>query len=135
MAEKRPACLFVIIGATGDLMRRKLLPALYQLTSDGLLPGRCRILGVGRDEKLTDERFRSQARAALAKAGSMPPRQIRRWCNASLDYQGIGTGGAADYARLAARIGEIERRYGLPGNRILYLALPPVAFPGTLESL
>ena len=128
-------CLFVIFGATGDLMRRKLLPALHQLIGDGLLPERCHILGVGRDEKLTDERFRRQARAALAEAGPKTPQKARRWCDACVDYQGIGTGGAADYERLAARIAEIERRRGLRGNRVLYLALPPAAFPGTIEAL
>ena len=104
-------CLFVIFGASGDLMHRKLLPALHRLMSDGLLPKRCHILGVGRDEKLTGKR------------------------EARIDYQGIGDGSAADYARLCARIAEIERRRGLHGNRILYLALPPVAFPGTIEAL
>jgi glucose-6-phosphate 1-dehydrogenase len=128
-------CLFVIVGATGDLMRRKLLPALYQLMSDGLLPARSRILGVGRDEKLTDEGFRAQARAALDNAGAASREKIRRWCSASIDYQAIGEGAAADYARLAARIAEIERRHALGGNRVLYLALPPAAFPGTIEAL
>ncbi|HZE60516.1 MAG TPA: glucose-6-phosphate dehydrogenase [Burkholderiales bacterium] len=124
-------CLFVIFGATGDLMRRKLLPALHQLTSDALLPGRCHILGVGRDQRLTDERFRRQALAALTKAGQ----KTRRWCNACIDYHGIGDGGAQDYERLAARIAGIERRRGLRGDRVLYLALPPAAFPGTIQAL
>src|ERR1041384_693577 len=127
-------CLFVIFGATGDLMRRKLLPALHQLIGDGLLHERCHILGVGRDEKLTDERFRRQARAALTQAGASAAQKAHRWCDACVDYQGIGEGGAADYARLAVRIAEIERRRGLRGNRVLYLALPPAAFPGTIEA-
>jgi len=110
MAEKLPACLFVIFGASGDLMHRKLLPALHRLMSDALLPRRCHILGVGRDAKL--------------KGGA-----------ARIDYQGIGAGTAADYERLAARIAEVERRHGLRGNRIVYLALPPVAFPGAIEAL
>ena len=126
-------CLFVIFGATGDLMSRKLLPALRQLIGDGLLPDRCHILGVGRDEKLTDERFRKQARAALAQAGTA--QKAQRWCDACVDYQGIGAGGAADYERLAVRIAEIERRRALRGDRVLYLALPPAAFPGTIEAL
>ncbi|HEY7239723.1 MAG TPA: glucose-6-phosphate dehydrogenase [Burkholderiales bacterium] len=125
-------CLFVIFGATGDLMRRKLLPALRQLIADGLLPDRCHILGVGRDEKLTDERFRKQARAALKQAGTQ---KAQRWCDACVDYLGTGAGDAADYERLAARITEIERRRGLRGDRVLYLALPPAAFPGTIEAL
>ena len=58
-------CLFVIIGATGDLARRKLFPAFFQLMEDRLLSSRCRILGVARDDRMTDERFRALARAAL----------------------------------------------------------------------
>jgi glucose-6-phosphate 1-dehydrogenase len=129
------ACLFIIFGATGDLMHRKLLPALYQLMKDELLSARCHILGVGRDEALTDDRFRSQARAALGKAGLSATQDIRRWCDASLHYQAIGAGGAADYARLAARMAELEGGRGMRGNRVLHLALPPAAFRGTIEAL
>ena len=129
------SCLFVIFGATGDLMHRKLLPALYQLMHDELLPARCQILGVGRDSELTDERFRREARVALGKAGSWSRQKLQDWCDAHLHYQGIGAGGAADFARLIARMAEIERGGGTRGNRVLYLALPPAAFPGTIEAL
>ena len=121
------ACLFVIFGATGDLMHRKLLPALYQLMNDGLLPARCHVLGVGRDTGLTDERFREQARTALREAGLPAAGAIRRWCDTCVGYQGLGAGGAADYARLAARMTELERRRRLPGNRVL---LPRAAARG-----
>ncbi|MEP7329919.1 MAG: glucose-6-phosphate dehydrogenase, partial [Betaproteobacteria bacterium] len=116
-------------------MHRKLLPALYQLMGDGLLPADCRILGVGRDEALTDEGFRAQARAAIGKAGLSVGARVRRWCNTCLHYQGLGTGAAADYLRLAGRMAELEKKSGLGGNRVLYLALPPTAFPGTIEAL
>ncbi len=129
------ACLFVIFGATGDLMHRKLLPALYQLMNDGLLPARCHVLGIGRDARLTDERFREQARAALGKAGLSATQEIRRWCETCLNYQGLGEGSAADYARLAARMTELERKRRMPGNRVLHLALPPGAAPGTIAAL
>jgi glucose-6-phosphate 1-dehydrogenase len=132
---KSEACLFVIFGATGDLMHRKLLPALYQLMGDQLLPAGCRILGVGRDESLGDDRFRAQARAALGKAGLPASAKVRRWCDDCLHYQGLGASGAADYARLAARMAELERGRRMPGNRVLHLALPPAAFPGTIEAL
>ncbi len=128
-------CLFIIFGATGDLMRRKLLPALYQLTRAGELPAHCRILGVGRDGKLTDDRFRQEACTALAKAGLAVTRSMRQWCEASLHYQAMGAGDAAAFAALAARITALERGRRLQGNRVLYLALPPVAFPPTIEAL
>ena len=134
-ADTGQTCLIVIFGATGDLMDRKLLPALYQLMRDGLLPARCPVLGVGRDDQVTDERFRRQARAALARAGLADTQKLRRWCDTCLHFQGIGAGTAPEYARLGARMDALERAHGLPGNRILYLALPPGAFPGTIQAL
>jgi glucose-6-phosphate 1-dehydrogenase len=116
-------------------MRRKLLPALYQLMSDRLLPANCRVVGVGRDAALDDAEFRRQARAALVAAGLPGARDIGRWCATTLHYVGLGAGAAADYARLAARIAAIERKERLPGNRVLHLALPPAAFPATIEAL
>jgi hypothetical protein len=71
------------------------------------------------DEKLTDERFRRQARAALA----------------CVDYQGIGEGGAADYARLAARIAEIERRADCAAIASCIWRCRRRPFPGTIEAL
>ena len=63
------SCVFVMLGGTGDLMRRKLLPALFYLADNKLLPGRYAILGVARDPDLTDAQFRRWARNSLADAG------------------------------------------------------------------
>ena len=62
--------IFVVFGATGDLMKRKLLPALYHLAQDGRLGERFKILGIARNE-LSDESFRAWAREALEKAKCM----------------------------------------------------------------
>jgi glucose-6-phosphate 1-dehydrogenase len=126
-------CVFVIIGATGDLARRKLFPALYQLMSDGLLSGGCRILGIGRDLRVTNERLRALARRALA--GIAAPQKIRRWCDACLYYEAIGDPGPATYRELAAKIAAFERAHGLKGNRVLYLALPPAVVAPAIEAL
>jgi len=64
--------LFVVFGATGDLMRRKLLPALYHLTARGALRNRCQILGIALDT-LDDRGFRSWARRS--PAAGRPPAQ------------------------------------------------------------
>ena len=125
----------VVFGATGDLMRRKLLPALYQLALRKLLPKQCRILGVARDAALTDSAYRDWGHGALVEAGFASGPKLRRWCNAVLHYQPLGGPGADAYAALAARIEAIEREHGLAGNRMLYLALPPGAFPGTIGAL
>ena len=126
-------CLFVIIGATGDLARRKLFPAFFQLMEEGLLSSRCRILGVTRDDKMTDERFRALARAALK--GLAPAAKIRRWCTKVLHYQTIAETTAIGYRELAGRIAQFDRLYGLGGNCVLYLALPPAAVGPTIEAL
>lgn len=128
--------LFVIFGATGDLTRRKLLPALFRLMNKGRMSDQCHILGIGRDSTLTDQTFRAQARAALSAAGlPVSSRKGHHWCDACLHYQGIGEGSAADFQRLAERIAQIEERRGQNRNRIFYLALPPVAFPATIKAL
>ncbi|MEO8302793.1 MAG: glucose-6-phosphate dehydrogenase [Betaproteobacteria bacterium] len=131
--SRTEACLFVIFGATGDLARRKLFPALYQLMGDGLLSSRCRILGIGRDETVGNEGFRGEAREALASFSS--PSKIRRWCDTCLYYQGVPGATAADFRKLGDSIAEFDRAHDLKGNRVLYLALPPAAVAPTIDAL
>ncbi|MBI4483732.1 MAG: glucose-6-phosphate dehydrogenase, partial [Acidobacteria bacterium] len=88
--------LFAVLGGTGDLMRRKLLPALFHLSSRGPLRGRCQILGAGRTQ-LTEEDFRQWARDALADAAVAEDKQGEGWCHGCVHYQPIGQGGAQDY--------------------------------------
>jgi len=137
VAAKSPVegCLFVMFGATGDLMRRKLLPALFQLAQGDQLPERYRILGVARDAGMDDARFCAWAAQVLADAGLADEETRRRWCASRLHYQGFVDAGAADYRALATRIAEIERSDDLPGNRVLYLALPPQVFTATINAL
>jgi len=111
--------LFVIIGASGDLTKRKLLPALYEMiTRQGLGDG-CRILGVS-GSSLDDDSFRAQAREALEEAGFSDD-DLNTWCDRSLHYQKA----RGEYEEVADRIEALEEEYGLPGNRVIYLALPP----------
>ena len=142
MQKPPPApCLFVMFGGTGDLMQRKILPTLYHLASNGMLHAQFHILGIARDQAMTDAKFREWGRAALAAAKSgkdgkgAGAKKIRDWCETCLHYQPVNQTDSAAYATLATRIGEIEKAAGLPGNRVFYLALPPGAFPGTIESL
>ncbi len=122
--------LFVIFGATGDLTKRKLLPALYHLIAERDL-GICVVLGVARSD-LDDDGFRKLAREALADAG-FDGEQVAAWCDSRLHYQQVASG--EDHQALATRIGEIEHDQELPGNRVFYLALPPSAFGPTVTGL
>jgi glucose-6-phosphate 1-dehydrogenase len=129
--SKAESCLFVIFGATGDLMHRKLLPAIYNLIISKLGEERCIILGVARGE-LNEEEFRRDVNATLTEAGV---EDVSRWCDHCVHYEGIGDSEAGDYERLKSRIEAIERAHNLPGNRAFYLALPPAVFPATVAAL
>ncbi|HEU4988811.1 MAG TPA: hypothetical protein VFT41_03430, partial [Gemmatimonadaceae bacterium] len=70
--ERRIAepCTMIVLGASGDLSRRKLMPALYQMAKDGLLPEPFQLLGVGRDA-YDDDAFRKLMRAELEKSDEL----------------------------------------------------------------
>lgn len=128
-------CLFVMFGATGDLMRRKLLPALFQLAEAGSLPAHYQILGVARDKNMDDGLFRDWVRQVLAEAGLIRGMAPQRWCEKCVHFQSIAEGTAADFKALAGRVASLEETYRLGGNRVLYMALPPQVFPDTIAGL
>ena len=127
-------CIFVILGATGDLTHRKLLPALLRLMAQGLVPDNFAILGVARSAELDDAGFRAEARKALEEAGASKE-DMDRWCDRCVHFLRLPKSDVDDFRRLAARIGEIERDNRLPGNRAFYLSQPPNAFPGAITGL
>jgi glucose-6-phosphate 1-dehydrogenase len=131
----RDPCLFVVFGATGDLMRRKLIPALFRLGHGKLMPDPFRILGVSRGADIDDAKFRDWIRDALVEGKFADAAAAAAWAAAHADYQPIGSGESGDFTALQHRIEAIEREHRLPGNRIHYLALPPSAFPPTIEAL
>jgi len=112
----------VLVGATGDLSRRKLLPGLFHLASSGFIPG-CRIIGVSLDE-LDAEAFRTFARAALAEF-SQRPVSDEAWAAfaASLDYVSLKSGPAA----LKAAADRAEQSFTGESRRLHYLSVPPNA--------
>jgi len=133
MQEVPEGSVFVIFGATGDLARRKILPALYTLWKMGLTERGCVVLGVTRDEQLGDAGFRRVACESLTD--DTEPESVSKWVNGFLHFQSIGAGTLRDYALLGERITSLERSYGLPGNRTYYISLPPAAFPDTVKGL
>ncbi|MCZ6766485.1 MAG: glucose-6-phosphate dehydrogenase, partial [bacterium] len=125
--------IFVVFGGHGDLMGRKLLPAIYHLTREGFLDKGCVVLGVARTGDLDDESFRAWARKSLEEVGDREP--MGAWCDGCLYYHSIGDDAADDFNSLAKRIKDLESKHELPGNRVFYLALPPKAFSSTIETL
>jgi glucose-6-phosphate 1-dehydrogenase len=127
--------LFIVLGGSGDLMQRKLLPALWRLADQGLVGAPSRVLGVARRAQFDDESYRVWAREALAEAGLPPDPEADRWCDECLHYHSLGDQTPEDYAALACQIEELERAHDLPGNRVLYLAVPPQVLVPTIEQL
>jgi glucose-6-phosphate 1-dehydrogenase len=112
----------VLVGATGDLARRKLLPGLFHLSSVGFIPG-CRIIGVSLDD-IDDAGFRQIARDSLVEFST------RKFVEAdwlkfadSLQYVPMGAGPAT----LKAAVLDAERRLGGDTRRLHYLSVPPNA--------
>ena len=124
--------LFVILGATGDLARRKLLPSLYRIITENAIGDSFIVLGAAFTE-MDDHGFRAMAREALLDTG-LSGGEVERWCSDCLHYQQIPAE-KESYKALAKRIAELETEHDLPGNRAFYLALPPAAFPRSIENL
>jgi glucose-6-phosphate 1-dehydrogenase len=131
----RPVTDLVVFGATGDLMKRLLMPSLLGLTKDQGLPSGSKVLGVGRADGLTDEAFREQMREAaqkFAKVGVESP-DLSRLTETMGFQQAKFT--AEDLAVLEARLKAQDAGRKAPAQRLLYLALPPQVLPTAIEAL
>ncbi|MEO6594740.1 MAG: glucose-6-phosphate dehydrogenase [Planctomycetota bacterium] len=123
-------CTLVIFGATGDLTRRKLLPALYDLQCGGGMSSRCEIIGTGRTV-LSDDQFRARVREAFAESKDSVETDAPAW-RAFVKGLRYFTGDPNDpgfYSRLAAELAVRQQAGGSP-NRLFYIATPsPLAQP------
>ena len=118
----RHSQVVVLVGATGDLSRRKLLPGLFYLSSAGFIPS-CRIIGVSLDQ-IDADGFRKIAREALDQFSSRKVKDTDWAAFAeTLDYVAIGAGADA----LKAAAAEAERKLGNENRRLHYLSVPPNA--------
>jgi len=127
--------IFVIIGATGDLTHRKLLPALYQLRDQGVLETHNTLIVGASLSAMGEEGFRLWAFEGLQHAGWHNETELRVWCEECLHYQSLHEGGVHDYEALAVSIRQLERTHKMPENRVFYLALPPDIVPIAMERL
>ena len=124
-------CVLVIFGASGDLTKRKLFPALYALAVRHMLPERFAVLGSARSE-LSDEEFRAQMAEAVREHGRDDFREdVWEELAAATHYVPTQFGEDEEHNRVARRLEELDREHGTEGNRVYYLAVPPNAF-GTL---
>lgn len=119
-------CVMVIFGASGDLTSRKLMPALFNLFRNNVLPRSWAIVGCGRTP-LTDEEFRERMRQAL---GNSPGFNLDSWPGfaASLHYVTLDYHEPAAFVSLAEELRSLDREVNAEGNRVYYLALPPALY-------
>ena len=118
-------CILVILGGAGDLSHKKLLPALYNLTLDGVLGSKFAILGFSL-EALDDEKYRQFARSGI-EAFSRRKMSEEGWAKFAplLHFVSGSFAEASDYQRVKQRLGEIDTQFGTGGNYIFYFAIPP----------
>ena len=130
----QPTCV-VIFGASGDLAARKLLPALYNLAVDSLLPADFHLIGYGR-KPIADADFRTQAATDIRKFSRREFRaDIWKRVEENTTYQAGGYDDPAAYAALLAQIAAAEQRAGRPLQLVFYVSTPPTVFEAILENL
>jgi glucose-6-phosphate 1-dehydrogenase len=130
-----PPTTLVIFGATGDLARRKLLPALYNLAHEGALPERFNLIGVSRRDQ-TDDDFRDQARESIQQFSRRPPSDdVLEGLLGRISYLGIPFDDTPGYAKLGAAMDALDEENGLPLNRVYYLSTAPEYFPVITENI
>ena len=128
MKQSEP-CVMVIFGATGDLTKRKLFPALYNLAKEGFLPSNFAIVGVGRQEMLSED-FRAQTIDNLKEfVGDGINSDLLKWFEERTYY----TGGDFDddkklFKDIKDLLTEVCTKHSIPENYFYYMAIPPSLF-------
>ncbi|MBW2217033.1 MAG: glucose-6-phosphate dehydrogenase [Deltaproteobacteria bacterium] len=133
LPNRAEPCVVVIIGASGDLTARKIVPSLFRLFINGDLPDPCVILGCGRT-KLSDHEFRDKMERACLSSNKTDASPWQRFSEilyyCSIDYEDLNS-----YKRLAEEIRTLDGKYGTHGNKLLYFAVPPSLYRSNSDML
>jgi glucose-6-phosphate 1-dehydrogenase len=134
-------CQLVIFGATGDLSWRKLLPAVYNLNIDGVLPSHFAVVGFGLPAEGAvsgdaDEYIRQRARDGISRF-SRQPLDESHWADfaRALFLVPGSFNDTRAYAQLKAKMESVDQQFGIPGSRVYYLAVPPALVRTCVEHL
>jgi glucose-6-phosphate 1-dehydrogenase len=130
-------CILVIFGAAGDLAWRKLIPAVYNLNVDGVLPSNFAIVGFGIGaEGDPDEWIRKRAHSGIEKF-SRQPLDEGHWNDFArmLFYVPGSFDDLAAYQKLKAKLEAVDAEFGIPGARVFYLSVPPQAVDAAVQHL
>ena len=128
-------CVLVIFGATGDLTRRNLIPALYNLAADGNLPPSLAVVCFARRDK-NHQGFRDELGEAARKHSRRPINdELWNQFASNIFYHQSNFQDAAGYESLSLELDALDQRLGTKGNRLYYLASSPTEFDVILENL
>jgi len=134
--DQHAACGLVIFGATGDLTKRKLLPALFDLYREGRLPKQCYILGVAR-RPLTTEVFRKDMRASIATQSRFGAPSPATWdaFARNLHYLASDATTLAGLHTVREQLQTLDQERGLVGNHLFYLSVAPTLYAPIITNL
>ncbi len=128
-------CALVIFGASGDLTRRKLFPAIWSLAVRGLLPDELAIVGVARSDE-SHARFRERMKDAVREFSRDPlDEKVWRRLASGMHYVSTDFGSDRGEDRVMDVLRKLDDERGTAGNRLFYLAVPPSAISTVVEKL
>jgi glucose-6-phosphate 1-dehydrogenase len=128
-------CVMVIFGASGDLTKRKLIPALYNLAKDNLLSKEFALVGIARNE-LTSEQFRDEIGKEIGEfATTTVDPDLWKWFSGRIYYHSGDFGDPAAYKGLSELLAQIDKEHGTRGNYFYYLATAPSFFGPIITQL
>jgi glucose-6-phosphate 1-dehydrogenase len=130
------SCTVILFGASGDLAKRKVIPAMYDLAQYNSLGACYAIIGFARTP-MTDETFRNNVGEAAKTISEVGPIDPQKWSDfaANLFYTAGDYSDPDSYVRLLERLAELEAAKKLCGNRLFYLSTPPEVYPDIVEQL
>ena len=129
-------CTVVLFGASGDLAKRKVIPAMFDLARHNALGSSYAIVGFARTP-MNDESFRNAIGDAAKSMSEIGPIDSKEWGEfaSNLHYHSGEYGNAEDFKKLAEHLKELESQKKLVGNRLFYLSTPPEVYKDILEQL
>jgi glucose-6-phosphate 1-dehydrogenase len=130
------SCTVILFGASGDLAKRKVIPAMYDLAQYNSLGACYAIIGFARTP-MTDETFRNNVGEAAKTISEVGPIDPQKWSGfaSNLFYTAGDYSDPDSYVRLVGRLAELEAAKKLCGNRLFYLSTPPEVYPDIVEQL
>lgn len=125
----------ILFGATGDLAKRKIYPALYNLYIEQKLPASFSLIGLGRRE-WSDEFFQAQVEKSLNEFSRRPadPQVVKSFVQA-FRYSVLNISHKEDYIELLNLVEQREAELGIPSNRLFYLSVGPEFFEPIAENI